>query len=723
MKSKQKLTTLIIRIMVIAMLATFYPAQSLASQQVEGIESNLGTGATPEQQAIPIDKKDIGREIPLASGVGVVLKEVHLIPAESGQIIYLNLELSNQSDSPFNFYPYWLRVQSTVGERFKVQLVDEQKSYYIYPGSSRSFAYYAEVPHQFTASDLNIQLIKWDFSTTNYEQLLHIFDLPEQLETDVVAVGEQGRIEIQGVPISVEISSARAIEGALRKTGHFTIRLLNQGVRSVNLPAFEYFLQGEGFTYPAELAHGNQEKLMLLPHVEKTINLRVPMAVDSHLEHYRLVMAEPKQDAEPSFAVPLTSFALALPDTKAGGLSVGEPTTIMYGAHDFELKVENIQLLPTTNLENMLSYDLYLTNKTNSRVALPELVSYVHVQHESPVLAIQKKEDKQELFPEEEIKLTMFATLPDRANLNDLSITFESKLGDHPDADVDAFEEVYAAYHVSVNQLKREGTLAREAHHFSNLGDRSTIQVQQSTTYETNYSKLVVSQFIVENKEQKPIRVPEYKGYFKSASGAIFPAHYKGKAGEIINPNGSAVLTYWAEVGKDVDLKEMQLVLGIPIDEESEAITEATRFQVIGTSDPVRRSTAYPLQYRISGMRASAALREELRRTSLDDDPYGLGYFREVGSVSLEYTLRKDYQPNVLADGYERTLSFELLDSNGYVRDRLENVSLDKNIISGKNSLSLSANVPLYEVPSLRIRVYENFEHGRQLIGTYSIGM
>src|SRR5690606_13012827 len=135
--------------------------------------------------------------------------------------------------------------------------------------------------------------------------------------------------------------------------------------------------------------------------------------------------------------------------------------------------------------------------------------------------AIQKEEDKKELFPEEELKLTMFATLPDKANYNNLIITFESKLGENPGGEADALEEVYASYHVSVGQVKQEGTQAREAHHFSDLGDRSTIQVHQTTTYETNYSKLLVSQFIVENKEQKPIKVPEYKGYYKSASGAM----------------------------------------------------------------------------------------------------------------------------------------------------------------------------------------------------------
>lgn len=77
-------------------------------------------------------------------------------------------------------------------------------------------------------------------------------------------------------------------------------------------------------------------------------------------------------------------------------------------------------------------------------------------------------------------------------------------------------------------------------------------------------------------------------------------------------------------------------------------------------------------------------------------------------------------EDNVLDDGYERTLSFELRNSGGTLLDRREDVNLG-DLNSGKNVISMDANVRLHEVFSLRVRVYENFENSRKSIGTYSI--
>lgn len=723
MSKRRQANVVIVSILVLGILCLLSPSvwanpQSGAESKAEATQAGVMPAELAAASPDPVSNGDLGRSISLANGVAATLEEIYLIPQEEGQILYVQLAVNNRSGQPFDFYPFWLRVESTYGERFKVSFVEEQRSSRVFPQSTKSFAYFALLPHQFGREDIKVHLIKWDFSMPSYERLVHSFTLPSHLEPKTVAEGETGYLEVYGVPIGVEVTQARVMENSQRKMGIFTLRLVNQGNRAVSLPAYDYYLQGQGYLFPAEKTSSEQE-LLLLPKIEKKLTIRVPMAVDADIVEYRLVMAEPKQKVEPGFSVPKTSFALKVAEGPTGGLAVGETTTIMSGNHEFDIRVENIHLLPTTNLENMLSYDVYLTNKNNSRVALPELVSYVHVPNENPKLAKQKEEEKKELFPHEELKLTMYASLPGKANLKDVQITLESKLGTSGE---DELAEVYATYQVSLGTLVREGAVAREEHHFSDLGDRSVIKHYQTTTYETNYSTLLVSQFLIENKETRPIRVPEYKGYYRAENGAMFPVQYKGKEGELINPGGAAVITFWAEVNKGLDLKGMSLVLGIPVDEESEAMTEPVRFQVLHVNTPVRRSTAYPVSYHISSMRASAGLREEVRRVSIEDDPNGLGYFREIGAVSLEYTMRKDFQPNILPDGYERTLTFELVDSSGYVRDRRENVSLDKEILNGKNMLSLSANVPLAEVFSLRVKVYENFEHGRQLIGTYSIG-
>src|SRR5690606_33579566 len=121
----------------------------------------------------PVSNGDLGRSISLANGVAATLEEIYLIPQEEGQILYVQLAVNNRSGQPFDFYPFWLRVESTYGERFKVSFVEEQRSSRVFPQSTKSFAYFALLPHQFGREDIKVHIIKWDFSMPSYERLVH----------------------------------------------------------------------------------------------------------------------------------------------------------------------------------------------------------------------------------------------------------------------------------------------------------------------------------------------------------------------------------------------------------------------------------------------------------------------------------------------------------------------------------------------------------------------
>lgn len=700
-KYSKKLAAVIITIMV------------LGSNAILPYPTVYGSGTDPSTEKTErIDMGSLGKEVKFLGESTVVLTQIHLIPTDNGQVLYTTIEVKNKSTQELDFYPYWIKMQTKNGGKFPVSIVSEKKNTRIAPSAKETFSYFAVVPNHIEVSDLIIMLIKWDFSMPNYERRIFTFKMPERIILPTIQSGESYVFNVQGIPVNSNISNIHVGSGVESKKVTIQVSYLNQGLRAVKLPAYEYMLKdGEGVSYPVAVRVDDIEA-NILPRIKKETELTVEIPLESDINDFQLLISEPKKDINNPIYIPLVSYVLDIIQGESESTeakNINEVAVVKYDGLDFYLSVRDLRVLPTSSFEKVISYDVVLKNKNDKKVAIPDLNSNVFVSGSIPVMAKITEKKTQLMYPDEEIVLNMVATFPEDIDVNGMKVTFQ-KNQNNSEGVSDAYtERDLATFNVFNRNFRSEGSPITGLYHFNDLGQKSTIKLHNTSTYEYWGSEIIVSSFLIENKDSRPISIPEYIGFFKSTEGELFNANYIGRKDNVISPRRSALITYWVELPKGIDLKKLELVLGQALSDNVEVLSEAATFLAIGDTLPkteIRNQGSYdilsynmfPYLIKLQGMRLSGD-----------------------GSSSVQFYVEKSFVPNIITDGEPRTLTFDFVASDGSILESVKEINVEKGLTEGKNKVTFNVQDPSMDLRGLSVRIYETFDKGRNLVGVFYV--
>lgn len=700
-KYSKKLAAVIITIMV------------LGSNAILPYPTVYSSGTDPSTEKTErIDMGSLGKEVKFLGESTVVLTQIHLIPTDNGQVLYTTIEVKNKSTQELDFYPYWIKMQTKNGGKFPVSIVSEKKNTRIAPSAKETFSYYAVVPNHIEVSDLIIMLIKWDFSMPNYERRIFTFKMPERIILPTIQSGESYVFNVQGIPVNSNISNIHVGSGVESKKVTIQVSYLNQGLRAVKLPAYEYMLKdGEGVSYPVAVRVDDIEA-NILPRIKKETELTVEIPLESDINDFQLLISEPKKDMNNPIYIPLVSYVLDIIQGESESTeakNINEVAVVKYDGLYFYLSVRDLRVLPTSSFEKVISYDVVLKNKNDKKVAIPDLNSNVFVSGSIPVMAKITEKKTQLMYPDEEIVLNMVATFPEDIDVNGMKVTFQ-KNQNNSEGVSDAYtERDLATFNVFNRNFRSEGSPITGLYHFNDLGQKSTIKLHNTSTYEYWGSEIIVSSFLIENKDSRPISIPEYIGFFKSTEGELFNANYIGRKDNVISPRRSALITYWAELPKGINLKKLELVLGQALSDNVEVLSEAATFLAIGDTLPkteIRNQGSYdilsynmfPYLIKLQGMRLSGD-----------------------GSSSVQFYVEKSFVPNIITDGEPRTLTFDFVASDGSILESVKEINVEKGLTEGRNKITFNVQDPSMELRGLSVRIYETFDKGRNLVGVFYV--
>lgn len=700
-KYSKKLAAVIITIM------------ALGSNAILPYPTVYGSGTDPSTEKTErIDMGSLGKEVKFLGESTVVLTQIHLIPTDNGQVLYTTIEVKNKSTQELDFYPYWIKMQTKNGGKFPVSIVSEKKNTRIAPSAKETFSYYAVVPNHIEVSDLIIMLIKWDFSMPNYERRIFTFKMPERIILPTIQSGESYVFNVQGIPVNSNISNIHVGSGVESKKVTIQVSYLNQGLRAVKLPAYEYMLKdGEGVSYPVAVRVDDIEA-NILPRIKKETELTVEIPLEADINDFQLLISEPKKDINNPIYIPLVSYVLDIIQGESESTeakNINEVAVVKYDGLDFYLSVRDLRVLPTSSFEKVISYDVVLKNKNDKKVAIPDLNSNVFVSGSTPVMAKITEKKTQLMYPDEEIVLNMVATFPEDIDVNGMKVTFQ-KNQNNSEGVSDAYtERDLATFNVFNRNFRSEGSPITGLYHFNDLGQKSTIKLHNTSTYEYWGSEIIVSSFLIENKDSRPISIPEYIGFFKSTEGELFNANYIGRKDNVISPRRSALITYWAELPKGINLKKLELVLGQALSDNVEVLSEAATFLAIGDTLPkteIRNQGSYdilsynmfPYLIKLQGMRLSGD-----------------------GSSSVQFYVEKSFVPNIITDGEPRTLTFDFVASDGSILESVKEINVEKGLTEGRNKITFNVQDPSMELRGLSVRIYETFDKGRNLVGVFYV--
>lgn len=266
----------------------------------------------------PVRAKDAGPlsdPLTLERGVTVELIAVYHLPQGLGQeVTTFLLQVKNEGDETFDFFPYWIRLDLS-GKRIPIQMVKPNDTL-VLPDSEKTFIFYATMSERSLQKALQegavqVKLIRWDTSTSTFERLIQTFTIHDAAYT---AQGKKQPLTLPGSggELQAELTHLTSIREEETRTETYQLKLENIGkAPHPPLPYALALMTEDGVLYPLEAKDSLPD--VLLPFLPVRLDWTVTVPVTVAVEKARMyVLLKHGGEGEPG-AQGGSSNALDLP--------------------------------------------------------------------------------------------------------------------------------------------------------------------------------------------------------------------------------------------------------------------------------------------------------------------------------------------------------------------------------------------------------------------------
>lgn len=642
--------------------------------------------------------------------VSMALTNAQLIQGGARNQVKLKLSQINEGFRAVEVPNYEYSLQNSEGYIFPVTSNQKEEATRLLPRLESTVDLQAEIP-----SDLDLSTFVLVVSEAK-EGLTHPFSVPisnfdlgleNQTDSGSTAVGDKHILDIAGEQVHASITDVLLISDGANKNQSKVLRLgvnfENKGLKSIDLPQYEYQMQGSnGYTYPVTVRTSGEQKI--LPRMKKTLELTVEIAGEEDLEQFELVITEPQAEGSTGPGFTLANFELDTDNILLEFTEIGRVQDLIIDGHEYEVSMENVHVYPaTSSFDNIFSYELKVKNPNNYTVPLPQLGAKLNFLGQQTIPVTTVDQGTKSLYANQETSIYMWGKVPDDVSIRSLIVHLHGMEALGEGEQVEGGD--LAVYNILNRNIRLPEVEFDKTYQSSHIGRNSTIKLHNTRKYDVSGSDIIVTTLLVENKDNRPIKIPSFQGYYETADGEIFPAYLQNKE-QLISPRGSALVTYWTEMDKKVELRDLNLVLGQPLDENSEVMTDAVSFKVTRAnqgisypgaptyaSDTIFSHTIGPVHFTIGKMRADVS-----------------------GGDRIQFEFARSYSSSMIDDGAAKTITFEIRDHEDTVlHTESHTVDGDGSLRNGINFINFTPYGGNY------VRVYENFEKGKREIANFSL--
>ncbi|MDF2927363.1 MAG: hypothetical protein K0R57_6277 [Paenibacillaceae bacterium] len=251
----------------------------------------------------------------LAGGSSIELKQASVLASDEGKVASFTLTFRNTTNYEIQFIDYWVRLLNKGGTSFTVQVLPQDKDKNgIAPHSSQDINMYAKVSGDTDLDDLIFRMVKWDFSSPNYEQMLGDITIPADYSGTTPA--DHARIvTISGVDVKMASTKMDLGQNSEYYLPKIRFRLDNAGVKTVELPVYQYALRTqEGLLYPLQVKGLEENNRSLYPRFNKELELTGKLPLSVGAEGWELVVTNQIDGGNNAkLSLPVAFFALPAP--------------------------------------------------------------------------------------------------------------------------------------------------------------------------------------------------------------------------------------------------------------------------------------------------------------------------------------------------------------------------------------------------------------------------
>ncbi|QJD85271.1 hypothetical protein [Cohnella herbarum] len=515
--------------------------------------------------------------VKLKENVTANVKNVLVMPSDNHQTVGLTLTINNNSNSELNLIDYWVNVYTKSGTKLNVQNTN-LKMAKVPAKTSVDLNYFSSVGNDIKSTDLIVKVIQWDFSASSYTRVLGEITVP--LRYNPVTPAGAARVVVTD-DISATISVKKATIGKSESYYRPDLRVMikNDSKQTIVLPEYQlYIMTKDNLMYP--LTATNLKGTILNPLTEKEFQMTVNIPLNVKADGWKLAIMYPINEGKGKFPVAL--FELPKAEVTEGE-EIGKFYTFTNSKGVYSIRLDSMNRLPIEE-DDLIIANLTISNKGNETLPIPNLNGkYLFNESIEKPASISQNNKVIAIKPGASESIQLVGRVPYTFDIGKLKLIVQQKETTTGNAE-EQVELVTFNHNGTFNTI--QSARPEVGFKVKDVGYRSTVKINRLNIYEGNTANLIAAQIAVFNDEKRQSSMQQLAGYFQKPDGTVYPATFE-YIDDKLSPGGQAIVNAWSTVPKDIDMTDMQLVIGKALTETTtETGTTAGKEKLVGYASP-----------------------------------------------------------------------------------------------------------------------------------------
>lgn len=654
------------------------------------------------------------------------IKEANLSIGSDQNVVNFRVKIFNGESSDLSMTDYWIKLQSTSGIKYTVNVTPQDKDKNtISPQSSQEITFYAKVGPTVGLADLVFKVIKWNFSpnTPNFETNMGEITYPAAYN-NVVPAYRKRNLQIAKTSVTTNIKKATIASNQDNHLPTLLVEMQNADNRSLKLPQLQYSIRTtDGLQYPLQAA-GLTDKTTIDPLMKKEVTLSGTIPKTISAEGWQLVV-EQVADTGSTGTVNLTLGVFEVPKPVEVELSTEKEQSFTSKDGTYIAKLETIERLPWED-QDLISVKLSLRTSENRSLPIPGLSGYFKLDDNVKVEAkLVRLDNVIGLSSGRDVEIQLVGKIPYTYEFSDVTIVLQeaASSGGTSTTTGDASGSELVKFKVSSTMDSVPLVKAGESIGIGGVGRTGEYQIHSIQTFQGKTSEKFAVQVSVQNREKRTNDLSKLVAYFKTVDGTMIPAELSPIKNKIA-PSNKALLNVSATFVKEGANQVSQLIIG-------EALTEGKFTTGEGKPDSYVNAVSFAMPE--ENKKPIEAIKNiELFPYLLSLSKVGtsikIGQATSNIKVSFNYELQK--QAGIEVNPQEYKILFEMADVTGQAKlSQLLDIEASTQAGSatvlqqGTNSMefNLTDSELIYKTQNLKtykLNIYQQFQDHKKLIAS-----
>ncbi|WP_440113521.1 DUF4352 domain-containing protein [Paenibacillus sp. QZ-Y1] len=541
-------------------------------QIVQAATSSSNTSQT--QKAV----KTLGNvpAVKLSSKSSVRLTDVNVLTQDEGKLITYTLTYTNNDKKSLQLVDYWTKVRSKGGTTYNSKLLAqdaEKKS--VAGGSTLSVTYVTTVGKNVQLSNLNFEIVKWDFSKANYESILGKINIPAAY-TVATPVNTPKKVRISDIPVKVKVQSLQTFS-ASDKSNYVSVKinLHNVGFKGLENPGVKWVLITKGgSSYPLNL-NAKDATYSLQPQESKSINYITTVSKKVKLDGAELIMVQ-ENEAEKS-VIPLATMQLPKSTSlKNTEIKVGKVHTITLEDNKGKMATSVGEVsVSQTHGNNYYTVNFKIKNTGSREVTVPKYEFSVQNNKGKDFPLATKALESLKLKPDEERLIRLTLSLPYDEAEGTMKLVMNT-----PKVEGTEEKEIKFSYPAGTYILPQATSMQQS------VGTESTLQLENGKLGVTwnsiqrlpwDSADVLSAKVTLRNISTNTVKLPQLKGMLSIDSADIPDTQLLvSESSALLGPGMSVDLHLLTTLPTNLDVAQLQVALNEVVGENSSELIRLT---------------------------------------------------------------------------------------------------------------------------------------------------